>query len=112
VGDLPDRLGEHRHAVAHVRRRLAGALAGDGPDPHRAVLPGDGGELVDAVDVDEDGRRREPGVHQPDEALAARERPGFGAVLREVGQCLVHAPRSEIGERGRFHYSTPLCAGV
>ena len=85
--------------VAHVRRRLAGALAGDGADPHRAVLAGDRGELADPVDVDQHGRRGEPGVHQPDEALAARERPGFGPVLGEVGQCLVHAPGSEVGER-------------
>ncbi len=89
VGDVRHHLRQQRRALGHQLASLHNPLPGHGSDPHSAgdrsasssllpslaavpnLVPGGSneGQLLDPVQVDEDGGPGEPEVHGRDEAL-------------------------------------------
>jgi hypothetical protein len=61
------------------------------------------GEVADATDVDEHGRRREPQLHERQQRHAAREELCVLAVLGDERQRLVGRAGAHVVERGGDH---------
>jgi hypothetical protein len=108
VRDVLTGAGEQRRARPHEVVELGRALAGRRADADRAVLGLDRVQALDAVDVDDHGRRREARVHQPDEALPAGEHAGVVAVPGEMVDRLREGARRDVVERSRFQREPPM----
>ena len=67
---------DQRRVPAMIVGALGGGMARQRADLHHAVLERDAVEPADAVDVDQQGRRRQPHVERGDQALPAGEQAG------------------------------------
>jgi len=68
----------------------------------------DSGESRDAVDVDENFRRREAEIHHRHQALAACEHPRLVLVRGKKHERLGDACRSRVGKARCFHLSSSV----
>ena len=106
-------------AVSRRGARLAEATAGAlgpalrdcCPDREHAVAD-ELAERVDAADVDQNGRMREPQCEDRDQALSAREDLCLVAVLAQQRQGFVDRPWRYILEGWGFHGRQPKASGL
>ncbi len=101
--DVRQRLRDERRVSPHERIALGASLARHRADAQAAIGRFDAGQRIDPIQVDEHGGTREPEVQHGHQALAARERLRFVAVLREQRERLLDAFRGEVLERRRLH---------
>ena len=104
------RVADMRHGARDQRRvlgddvgALGGGVARQCADLDHAVFERDAVEAVDAVDVDQQGRRRQPHVEGGDQALPAGEQARVR--LAEQRNGLLGRARLFVGEWRRFHVS-------
>ena len=76
-------------------------------DDDVAAVRADALQVLDARKVDEMPRRREPKLHQGDEAVAAAERAGILAEIGEEADGFVDGFRTMVGERAWNHVLPP-----
>ena len=100
----PGRLGNERQLARDQGAPFDRALACHAADSNGAVRILDVGQLVETVQVDEHGRRRQAEIHGRYQALPARERLGIAGMFRKQRQRLVHAAGPIVVEGCRLHY--------
>ena len=106
-----DRIGDHaRHvveeapaALADPRRPLDVAVARDRADRQRLAAEAQVVQLGERVDVDQHGGTRQAEPHRRNQALAAGQHPGVGAVLLQVRERLVGGVSPMVIEGCRNH---------
>ena len=105
--DRGEQLAERTVAHRLVERRMAHA----GADAELAAVDRDLVQLLDAVDVDEVRRLRQPERHDRHEALPARQHPAVvGRDLRQHRDRFVERLRRVVAKGGGFHRALVLRA--
>ena len=94
--------------LADPRRALDVGVSCDGSDRQHSIAHPHIVQFADFVDVDEDGWTREPEAHRRNEALPARQHPGFGPVLLQVCKRLVCRAGPKVIEGCRNHVANLL----
>ncbi len=96
-------LGEQRALRSHEIRVLHLALSHHRTDRQAAVAFSDVAQIVDAADIDQATRLREPEVHERHQALAAGQHFGFAIVAAQEIDGLLERVGTVIVKRRWFH---------
>ena len=94
IRDDPFRVVQNREVLTGRRRAEQLRVPDEGADPQLIVLDRNPGQPVDPVDVDQGFRLGQPQLHHRDQAVAAREHPGFGPEPGQQLERMLHARRS------------------
>ena len=82
-------------------------LRGHGADDDIGAVGPDSLEIANAAEVDEMPRRRQPKLHDRDQAVAAGEWPGVVAEIGEERDGVLYGFRAVVGECARYHGFLP-----
>ena len=105
VADMRQRAREQRRVLGDDVGSFGGGVAGQRTDLDRAVLARDAVEPADAVDIDQQGRLRQPHIERGDQALPAGEQAGV-LMLAEQRDGFLERARLFVGEWRRLHVSS------
>ena len=107
VAHVPGGVGEQRYLLGQQLAGLHVAMAGQGADGHVVAAVADVGQVGQAADVDEHGRRSQAQLHERQQRVAAGQELGVVAVLGQQRQGLVDRARPGVLERHRDHSEPP-----
>ncbi len=110
VADETGHMGQDRHLGLHQVAVLDVMVAGQRPDGDVIAAVADVGQVTDPGDVDEDGRRRQPELHERDQRVATGQQLGVLAVLGQQADGLLGRPCSDVVERRRDHRAPPFAS--
>ena len=108
IGDHRDGIGEQRIALGDQRLRFEIRFTRQRADAECAIVLSDVRETVDAVDIDEMARLRQPEAHEGNETLAPGQHLGVLSELPKERDRLGDRRRSVVRELARNHgHSSP-----
>ncbi len=106
VADEAGHVGQDRHLGGEQCAPLQITVAGQRADRHVVAAVSDVGQVRQAADVDEDGRRGQAELHQRQQGMASGQEFGVVAVLGEERERLVGGAGPQVVESGGDHRFT------
>ena len=103
VRDVRERLVDQRKHPGKRLVALQRPVSGQRPDPCRRPGRMDPGEILNAVDIDQDCRLRQAEIHRRHQALPASKKLRVIAILGLERKCLRERGGGDVFERSRLH---------